>query len=275
VSNSPTWRYSSALPPPPPFADSHYRRFLTETLAERSTVSPLETLKEAADDIDNLSFDTAHHFPLSQGTLFTDHSGRSTSPVSSTSSGLTFDEFASIAAESPRSPVLGKLVLPPTEDDLPVPDETSREAAAILMSVAEDAESLAPRRTQRTSRPTGKAASPPPKASRSEGKKARTAATPSAKVQGESAPKKVVKQSCRLKDPVEGAVDGVGMAPQAFTYKVMIYMALKGLGGPVRYHEVFECWKRWWPFYANMTDPEHLKSLDNSIRHTLSLKQSK
>jgi hypothetical protein len=230
---------------------------------------------EAADYINNLSFDTAHHSPLSQGTLFTEHSGRSTSPVSSISSGLTFDEFASIAAESPRSPILGKLVLPPTGDDLPVPDETSREAAAILMSVAEDAESLAPRRTQRTSRPTGKAASPPPKTSRPEGKKAKTAATPSAKVQGEPAPKKVKKASLRLKDPVEGAIDGVGMAPQGITYKAMIFATIKEHGGPIRVSQIFEAWQRKWPFYAKMTLHDHLESIDNSIRHTLSLKQSK
>ena len=272
MSNSPnTSRHSGAYPPA--FADSPYQRYVRETSLERSAPSPLETLKKAADYVNSLSFGTALHSPLSQGTLSTGHSGRSTSPVSSASSSLTFDDFASIVAGSERSPVLGgKLVLPPTEDDSPVPDETSREAAAILMSVAEDAESLAPRRTERTSRPTGKAASPPPKVSRLEGKKAKTAATPSTKVQGEPAPKKQKKASFRLKDPVEGAIDGVGMAPQAFTYKVMIYMALKELGRPVRYHEVFECWKRWWPFYANMTEPDHLKSVDNSIRHTMSLR---
>lgn len=235
----------------------------------------LETLKEAAVYVDSLSLRTALHSPLSQSGLSTDGSGKSYSPVSSASSSLTFDEFASIVAQSKRSPVLGKLVLPQTENDSPVSDETSREAAAILMSVAEDPESLAPRRTQRTSRPTGKAASPPPKASRSEGKKAKTAATPSAKVQGDPAPKKQRKPSLRLKDPVEGAIDGVGMAPQGLTYKAMIVATIREHGGPMRVSQIFEAWQRKWPFYANMTREDHLESLDNSIRHTLSLKQSK
>jgi hypothetical protein len=245
-------------------------------LAERSTVLSLETLKRAADYVDSLSFSSAHHSPISQGTPLIDHSDRSTSPVSSASSSFTFYDFVSLAAEAERSPVLGgKRVLEPTEDDLPTTDETSHEAAAILMSVAEDAESLAPRRTQRTSRPTGKAASPPPKASRSEGKKARTVATPSAKVQGDPAPKKQRKASLRLKDPVEGAIDGVGMAPQGITYKAMIVATLKEHGGPMRVSQIFEAWQRKWPFYANMTREDHLESIDNSIRHTLSLKQSK
>jgi hypothetical protein len=244
-------------------------------LAQRSTISPLDTLKKAADYVNNMSFGATIHSPLSPGSLTID--GRSTSPVSSTSSGLTFDDFAAIAAESKRSPVLGgKRVLEAVDDDLPAPsDDNSREAAAILMTVADDHDSHAPRRTQRTSRPTGKAASPAPKTFRSEGKRAKTAATPSAKVSGEPAPKKVKKPSLRLKDPVEGAIDGVGMAPQGVTYKAMIVTTIEEHGRPVRVSEIFAAWKRKWPFYANMTEELHLVSVDNSIRHTLSMPQSK
>lgn len=201
--------------------------------------------------VDNMSPGLALYSPRSQGSIL--------------------DDFASIAAKSERSPPLGgNRVLEPIEDDLPTADETSQQAAAILLSVAENTAPLAPRRTQRTPRPTGKAVSSPLKVFRSEGKKAKTAATPLAKVQGDPAPKKV-RPSFRLKDPVEGAVDGVGMAPQGITYKGMIYKVMKEDGGPLRLEQVWEAWKRIWPFYANMTDPEHIGSLGNSIRHTLSL----
>jgi len=253
VSNSPTWRFTGALPTPPSFTDADYQRIHRETLAERSTASSsLEALEKAVHHVDNMSPGLALYSPRSQGSIL--------------------DDFASIAAKSERSPPLGgNRVLEPIEDDLPTADETSQQAAAILLSVAENTAPLAPRRTQRTPRPTGKAFSSPFKVSRSEGKKAKTAATPLAKVQDDPAPKKVRQPSFRLKDPVEGAVDGVGMAPQGITYKGMIYKVMKEHGGPVRLHQVWEAWKRMWPFYANMTNPKHIKSLENSIRHTLSL----
>lgn len=234
-------------------------------------MDPLEALTQVALN----AFSPSHKLSSSQLSDIVD-SGLSRSPdsiesdISSESSeGLSFEGFASIAAGAKRSPVLPQVDLPAVDDDTPsFPDDTSHEAASILMSVAET-ESQVSERPHRTPRPTARGPSTSLKVARPAGKRAKTATTSTSKAVSESTT--VKKPSFNLKGKVEGGIDGVTMAPQKIPYKTMCYLAIEKNGGPTRVSEIFQIWREMWPYYKNMTNPEHIKSLDNSIRHNLSL----
>lgn len=181
---------------------------------------------------------------------------------------FSFDQFAELAAKAERSPVNKPIVLPVTGDHAG-DDDNQREAATILMMVADDL--TGPRRTQRPSRPAFKAASPSPKEPRAHAKRAKTAATPLAKAQVGPKPERAKRASYNLKGYVEGGIEGVTMAPQKYTYADMCILAVEKNGRPTRQCEMFSLFQQIWPYYRNMEDKNHQDSVANSIRHNLSL----
>jgi hypothetical protein len=210
------------------------------------------------------------------------------SEAGSEATGISFQDFAAIAAQAERSPVLSTIALPSVGDQSsssdeiqPLVDNDSREAADTLMMVGNIADATASDRPRRASRSNVKGSSPSSKVPGAKNKKAKkTAETASEKVKKEpvsnakvASEPKVPKPAHNLKGPIDGGIDGVTMAPQALNYAEMAYVALERHSGPTRVGHIFREWQRIWPFYAAMTDFDQIKSLNNSIRHNMSLKK--